>query len=95
MARLIMDPKGVTLHQRPPAPTSDAVVMTWVALAKGHFAYEQQGLEAWITTWTQDPDVVAWAQPQIVAGSFLKGFNEAEAGWCFTCARVLAYFVDD
>ena len=85
----------MTLHQHPPVPARCAAVLTWVTLAKGHFACKQQALEAWITTWTQDPDVVAWARPQIVADSFLQGFSEAEALWRWTCGLVLSYVVGD
>ena len=95
MADLIRDPEGVPLHQHPPSPAGYAAVMTWVELVKGHFAAEQQALEAWIEAWTQDPDFVAWAQPQIAADPFLQGFGEAEASWRLTCGLVLSYVVGD
>ena len=68
-----MDPKGVTLHQRPPAPARYAAVIAWIALVKGHFAREQRALEAWIADWPQDADFMAWAQPQIAVDMLLQG----------------------
>jgi hypothetical protein len=46
--------------------------MTRIALVKGHFAAEQQALEAWIGAWPQDPEFQTWAQPPIAAEPFYK-----------------------
>jgi hypothetical protein len=81
MASLAMDHRAVTLHQHAPAPASDAGVMTWVALVKGHFAAEQRALTARLRAWTQDPEFQAWVQPQSAADPFLRGLTEAEALW--------------